>query len=416
MIVASILQQHADDAAELAANRQALTAAAHSTLARLLRADRRLLANLDGLQLAGEEGAGVYRTMREMPSYGSMFALTVRALESKDTVGLEELFAIAEALPDTIKGMLAAFGWIERTALRSLIGGLLTDGDGFKRFVAVAACGLHRVDPGEWIVRLLRDLDARVRARAFRTAGELGLSDLGSSCVAAADGDDNPDVQFWAAWSAVLLGDRRAAVGRLMTYALEFDERAPRAFRLALQALGAAAAHAVLRDLPRDDEGLRRLIQGSGVAGDPAYGPWLIRHMADVKTARLAGEAFVLITGLDLATAALDRPAPPNFESGPTGDPDDADVDMDPDSGLSWPDVERIEKWWASNAGRFPKGTRYFMGAPVSWEHCLGVLKNGYQRQRILAAHYLCLLNPGTPLFNTSAPAWRQQRQLAKLS
>jgi hypothetical protein len=43
------------------------------------------------------------------------------------------------------------------------------------------------------------------------------------------------------------------------------------------------------------------------------------------------------------------------------------------------------------------------------------VLKTGHQRQRILAAHYLCLLNPGTPLFNTSAPAWRQQRLLAQM-
>jgi hypothetical protein len=48
-------------------------------------------------------------------------------------------------------------------------------------------------------------------------------------------------------------------------------------------------------------------------------------------------------------------------------------------------------------------------------EHCIDVLKSGYQRQRILAAHYLCRLNPGTPLFNTSAPAWRQQRLLAKM-
>ena len=29
----------------------------------------------------------------------------------------------------------------------------------------------------------------------------------------------------------------------------------------------------------------------------------------------------------------------------------------------------------------------------------------GYQRRRIAAVEYLCLLNPGTPLFNTSAPA-----------
>ena len=67
------------------------------------------------------------------------------------------------------------------------------------------------------------------------------------------------------------------------------------------------------------------------------------------------------------------------------------------------------------NGSRFQKGIRSFMGAPVTRDHCIDVLKNGYQRQRILAAHYLCLLEPGTPLFNTSAPAWRQERLLAKM-
>ena len=55
-------------------------------------------------------------------------------------------------------------------------------------------------------------------------------------------------------------------------------------------------------------------------------------------------------------------------------------------------------------------------GRAGDWENCVHVLKHGYQRQRILAAHYLCLLRPGTPLFNTSAPAWRQQRLLAQMS
>jgi hypothetical protein len=55
------------------------------------------------------------------------------------------------------------------------------------------------------------------------------------------------------------------------------------------------------------------------------------------------------------------------------------------------------------------------MGQPVTKEHCIQVLKTGYQRQRILAAQYLCLLEPGTPLFNTAAPAWRQQRLLAAM-
>ena len=137
--------------------------------------------------------------------------------------------------------------------------------------------------------------------------------------------------------------------------------------------------------------------------------------MASVATGRIAGEAFTLITGADLALLDLERKPPENFESGPNDDPDDPNVDMDPDDGLPWPDVKKVEAWWQANQNRFQKGTRYFMGQPVTKEHCIHVLKTGYQRQRILAAQYLCLLEPGTPLFNTAAPAWRQQRLLAAM-
>jgi uncharacterized protein (TIGR02270 family) len=138
--------------------------------------------------------------------------------------------------------------------------------------------------------------------------------------------------------------------------------------------------------------------------------------MADPKTARVAGEAFTLITGVDLSIAQLDGDPPERFESAPNDDPDDSDVEMDADEGLPWPDVNKVQAWWDANGHKFQPGTRYFMGAPVTRQHCIDVLKRGYQRQRILAAHYLCLLEPGTPLFNTSAPAWRQQRLLAQMS
>jgi uncharacterized protein (TIGR02270 family) len=179
--------------------------------------------------------------------------------------------------------------------------------------------------------------------------------------------------------------------------------------------MSTAAAHSVLQELARDPENLRWLIQGSGIGGDPTYVPWLIQHMANDRTARLAGEAFSLIVGTDLALLDLERKPPENFESSPSDDPDDPNVEMDADDGLPWPDPEQISRWWAANAGRFRPGSRYFMGAPVTREHCIDILKNGYQRQRILAAHYLCLLEPGTPLFNTSAPAWRQQKLLGQI-
>jgi uncharacterized protein (TIGR02270 family) len=185
---------------------------------------------------------------------------------------------------------------------------------------------------------------------------------------------------------------------------------------LSLQAMQSSDAHRVLKHLANDPKQLRWLIQGTGIVGDPTYVPWLIGHMEQAETSRLAGEAVSLITGLNLALLNLERKPPEGFESGPNDDPDDPNVDMDPDDGLPWPDPIKIKAWWAENGNRFQSGSRYFMGALITREHCIDVLKNGYQRQRILAAHYLCLLKPGTPLFNTSAPAWRQQKLLAQMA
>jgi uncharacterized protein (TIGR02270 family) len=144
--------------------------------------------------------------------------------------------------------------------------------------------------------------------------------------------------------------------------------------------------------------------------------PWLIGHIADLKTTRLAGEAFSLITGLDLAWLDLEVKPPQNFESGPNDDPNDPNVDMDEDDGLPWPDAVKLQAWWQANSQRFQPGMRYFMGQPLNRDHCLRVLKEGFQRQRIAAALYLSLLNPGTPLFEWRSPGRRQRRLLAQMS
>ena len=174
-------------------------------------------------------------------------------------------------------------------------------------------------------------------------------------------------------------------------------------------------ANELLKGVARDPANIRLLIQGAGIVGDPYYVPWLIKQMADLKLTRLAGESFTYITGLDLSYLDLDRKPPENVEAEPNDNPDDDNVAMDEDDSLPWPDPVKIQSWWDVNKSRFTDGTRYFMGEPVTRAHCIQVLKDGYQRQRIAAALYLCLLHPGTKLFPTKAPAWRQQRWLADL-
>ena len=414
MIVVNVVQQHADDAVALAAARRALIRAPHVNLQRLRLADERLQAHLMGLELAAEESPAFVDAMLESPSAGVMFTAGVGALERMDELRLERLVALAQAVPEGRAGLLAAFGWVGRARLQGIVARLLGDADPCKRLIGVAVCAMHRVDPAIVPRRRLHDPDPAVRGRTLRAAGELGLRELVSSCGAASR-DPDADLGFWAAWSATLLGDRHAALDALTEHAGSAGPHAGRAFRLALQAATPSAAHRRLQALAAEPGNLRRLIEGSGVVGDPAYVPWLIQHMDDTATARLAGEAFTLVTGVDLGMQGLDRPAPEHFESGPSDDPDDPNVEPDPDEDLPWPDRQKVEQWWSDNAGRFQEGQRYFMGAEVTRAHCLDVLRNGCQRQRILAAYYLCLLDPGTPLFNTSAPAWRQQRLLAQM-
>ena len=132
------------------------------------------------------------------------------------------------------------------------------------------------------------------------------------------------------------------------------------------------------------------------------------------EQARLAGEAFSINTGVDLDDAQLKRERPEGFASGPTDDAEDEVVAMDPNQDLSWPDLQRGRKWWDATGCRFVTKQRYLAGDAVSAEHCQRLLRDGRQGLRQAAAFELALMDPDTPLFETRAPAFRQQRQLAR--
>src|SRR5258705_2491990 len=274
MIVPAVVQQHADDAAILASNRLALVEAPHPRLDQLDRLDRGLAAHLGGLRLSGEEGWALCEAALENPSPGAVFATAVRALEDRDSTRLERIFALVEAVPETGAGLLAAFEWIEPALLHGTVANLLQHRDAFNRTVGLTPCAAHRVDPQVLSGPYLSGADPKVRARAFQAVGELGLSDAMSPCVAAL-GDADPECQFRAAWSAVLLGDRNRGLDLLTHRGRAVGVSRARAFRLALQAMTPDAAHTALQQLSGRADHARWLVHGSGIAGDPAYVHWL---------------------------------------------------------------------------------------------------------------------------------------------
>lgn len=399
-----VLHQHIEDAACLRATRSSLVRAPHVKLKHLARLDDRIAAHLDGIAVAGRVGAQMSMQALDRTGRGELFTAAVGCIETHADKTLLQLIALSEAVPAARSGLHSAFGWVSASRLQETVGALLASDDPPAQLAGLAACAQHRVDPKRALDTLIASENTAVRARALQCAGEIGRIDLLAACIAHLD-DDNAACRFHAAQSALLLGDRAASLD-VLREAAPID---------AASALPPADARALLETLAAKPNSKRLLIRAIAHAGDPRYIPWLIDLMPDDVFARIAGESFSFITGADLAWLDLERKPPERLPAGPNDDPDDPDIAMDEDDGAPWPDAEKIAQWWQANAPRFERGRRYLCGAPPSKAHCIGILKDGYQRQRMAAARHLCLLEPGSVLFNCAAPAWRQQRKLAAL-
>ena len=413
--ISLVVTRHAEESALLCNQRFFLAGSAHTKLHHLRRLDDRIAAHLDGLAVAREGGSRACDEALASAGRGEVFAAAALALANHDTRRLEHLLAAAERLPEVRDALVLAGGWASAESLRGIARDLLDSPHPFHRSVAIAACDFHMVDPGEMLQAAIVDADAPLRAQALRAAGECGRRDLVAGCLGAL-ADDDAECRFWAARSAVLLGERHRPVRALHDATLlAHAPHVAQAFSLLFKLATPAQAAPLLAELLDKPPHVRDAIRSAGTIGDPRAVPWLISLMNEPRLARIAGEAFSTITGLDLAWLDLECNPPPDFESGPGDDPEDEVVALDEDDGLPWPDATGIRAWWDANASGFHPGERYFMGAAPSEVHCVAVLRNGGQRQRMAAAEYLCLMRPGSKVFPTSAPAWRQQRWLDAL-
>ena len=407
-----IVRQHVEEAIHLRGIRVVLQAAPQVRLRELQRHDERLVAHLDGIAVAGESGRAICNESLQASEPGAMFVATVNALESADARQIEALVGRARSLGVAQADLIAAFAWASAQDLRDPVRKMLASGEAFSRRVALMGCHAHMVDVGTALSPLLADPDAQLRACALRTAGEFGRRELLNACLDAVVTDESVECRFWAASSAVFLGDRHEAVDALGQLAESTEgeiSEASRALQLRMSSPGDAAA--VLSGLSKRPRSQRQLIRGAGLAGDPRYVDWLVNQLDDPLTARISGEAITTITGLDMRSDGFECGRPPEFEAEADDIAGDA-VGLDDDEGLPWPEPEKVRAWWLANRGRFPQGVRFFMGEMPSRSHCMRILHGGYHRQRAAAAQYLCLLEPGRKLFPVSEPAWRQRRWL----
>jgi uncharacterized protein (TIGR02270 family) len=409
-IVPSILAQHAEEAAFHWILRDLAVGAPHYSLRRLNLLDTRLDAHLDGLRIAGEAGWELCREQLAWKEAGEVFTGAVLALEAGDATRLAEVLAVASEDPELARGAISAFGWLEWARALPHVAALASSENALSRRIAVGAAAVHRVELPGGLRPFLEDADPIVRARADRAAGELGQRDH-SSALRAALGDPDEGCRFWAAWSAALLGEPRGTA-ELRSFAESGPTFATRAARVAARAMPQQDALAWQHALAADGRRARVAVQVAGAIGDPVLLPWLLEQMVEPALARVAGEAFTTITGVDLAYHDLEGEWPAGFQAGPTEDPADHDVTLDEDEDLPFPDPSLVADWWRRNERAFRFGTRYLLGKPIHEVSLQEALREGRQRQRAAAALERVLQQPGTPLFEVRA---RADRQIARL-
>ena len=406
-----VLSQHASEASFLWELRAAAVAAPHYSLADLAKLDQRVEAHLDGLRIAGEAGWEICKEALSAEAPGEVFAASVLAFESGNPDRLETVLATGAASQDLSRGLVSALGWLPFQQAEPHIRQLLASSQLALRRVGMAASAIHRQNPGQSLVDAVSNADPLLRARALRAIGELGLRSYTHE-IKLHLADPDALCHFWAAWSAALLSADSKALAILGSIAESDLPYREKSLQAAIRRMDAPAASAWHNKLAQDAQSIRIAIIAAGAFGDPASIPWLMEQMKVPELARVAGEAFAMITGVDIALEDLDAEKPEGFEAGPTENPGDDNVEMDPDENLPWPGSELIAKWWTQRQAEFQKGTRYLLGKPISVDWCQQVLRNGRQRQRAAAALELAIRQPGQPLFNVASPGFRQQRLL----
>jgi len=412
-VIAQIVGQHAEEAAHLRGVRSVIVRAPHVGLSALARHDERIAAHLKGIAVAGDSGARACFEALDTPGPGQVFAATVCAILARDARRLRQITALAQAIPETRRGLTSAFGWVSPSSLSGVTKGLLEAAEAWPLEIGLRACAMHRVDPGPALARALAREEPGLAGRALSVAVDLGRRDLLDDVLAAMQ---RPELACSAACAAVLLGEREHALATLEHWAAQPGEATFGALELLLKLAPAEHARSLLKAMAATPGRTHALIRAVGVAGDSHYVPWLMARMSEPEFARAAGDAFASITGADLSALHLDRAAPDDA-GGDSGDPaGQGGAELHSDDSLPWPAPDKVEHWWREHGGRFDPGRRYFVGQTPSPGHCLEVLKTRSQRRRAAAAHYLCLFSPGTPLFNVAAPAWRQKRLLAQMT
>lgn len=340
---------------------------------------------------------------REEP--GEIFTAAIVAISSQDIRKIQQVLEQCADNHATRKGLISALGWLPAELVDPVEWHMFSSGEPNRAFLTAASCSVRRKDSRSFLDQLLAREDCRtdeqLYGRCLRLIGELKRTDLAGELEQNLE-SESEILAFWSIWSSLLLGNRDNA-HRLMPFALNPGPRQARALDILMRVLPLNYAKKTVAKLAESPDNLRAAVRAAAIAGDPGLIPWLLKQMRTPELARLAGESFCTITGLDLEAHRLTTEAPEDMAPVPNDDEEDPDVAMDDDEDLPWPDTDRLISIWKEKGDYFSKQQRYFMKLPISPENLGTQLIEAGQRRRKMAAMELALTSIEAPFVNVNA-------------
>lgn len=411
MINRSIVEQHVDEAAFQWLQHADAVQDADYTLEDIVELDNYLDANLEGIYLAGEVG---WQLCQDQLTEGEeyLFPATVMALRSQDPDRQRQLLKAVDG--ESADMLIGALGWLDYTQVKPFIEHLLNHQRPFYQYLGVATCGLHRQVPGISIRKLLQSPIPLLKVRVIQLVGELKYHDLRAELVHYLHAE-NQAYRFWSAWSLALLGERYQALPILEACLQRDSAYYQPALQMAVRIATPDGQKRLIYTLAKSNA-LKTAIIATGIAGYTDGVGWLIKMMEQTELARLAGEAFSLITGVDLEyndlirdEAEAEENTAKDDDDDPFDDDDDDEVDDD-EQDLPMPDPVLVAHWWRQYQPHFNTGTRYLAGRVINDGNLLDILQQGLQRQRQAAALELALSEPTNAFLATTVKGSKQQR------
>lgn len=379
--------------------------------------EKRLLAQLDGLLVAGPE------VVQELPA-----RLADPLVPERPTT------AAALALALVTNGL-------DEAAAR-----LLSHGDRSVRLAAARGCSLaasERFDAaaatffaqsttpeekGAWLeVLALRDRQPSIPA-ALLTSAETDVVAGALRCLRGPVPTLIPPVERLAehpealvrepALRVALAWGRRRAWALCEAQALDSNLLSPLAMT-AYAILGGPTHRARLAKTADSRRRVPHVLRALGFSGSLDVVPGLLERLGakDGLEAKVAAQALVAITGLDLRNDVFAAPkASERPDSLPPLEEDDLEADLvpPPEDALAPPNVSAIRKWWNSQEGGLRTSGRLVLGKPRTPETLFDALERGPLGLRVGWATVLHLWSGGRFVLDREAFSGAQRSHLAR--